>query len=182
MKKINFYIGLITIVLIIVTTITIMQKNDIKNTVIDQKEQIEQLEKENYNLQNLDEEKEGNTFEEDIEWLVEQIYTIENRKKLYEEIEDLSSKEVLTELFGEELPPEENQGEVESIDREANNIKVYGKYEDESHYKSIVTFDLSMKFDDKEDDAFTVLQVDLIKHKDKWIVDNFEEYAKGGRE
>lgn len=179
--KVSFILGLIVVLLVVVATFNVIKKNDTESKYMSAKSKIEQLEKENDSLQSLDDEKEDNTFEDDISWFVTKVYTLENRRKLYEEIEESATKDVLKDLFGDELPPDENQGEVHSMDRDVDNMEIYGKYKDESHYKAIVTFDLSMSKEDNTDNAFTILQVDLTKSDDAWLIDRFEEYAKGGR-
>jgi len=180
-RNINIILLLLTVVLVFATTFNVIKKNEIENTMIDEKEKVKQLQRENENLQNLSDESEENTFEKDVEWFVTKIYTLENRKKLYEEIKDSATDDVLTGLFGDDLPPDENQGEVHSIDRNISDLEVYGKYKDESHYKAIVTLNLTFDHKDKTDNAFTIVQVDLTKKENTWLIDNFEEYAKGGR-
>src|SRR5699024_11315091 len=66
-----------------------------------------------------------------------------------------------------------NQGEVHSIDRNISDLEVYGKYKDESHYKAIVTLNLTFDHKDKTDNAFTIVQVDLTKKENTWLIDNF---------
>src|SRR5690625_839302 len=87
-RNINIILLLLTVVLVFATTFNVIKKNEIENTMIDEKEKVKQLQRENENLQNLSDESEENTFEKDVEWFVTKIYTLENRKKLYEEIKD----------------------------------------------------------------------------------------------
>lgn len=179
-KKANLLMLVIIVVLILVSIFSVGKKNDLENKVIDLNGEIKQLQAENKTLQNTSDSKDKNTFDEDINWFVTKVYTLENRKKLYEEIKESATDEVLTLLLGDKLPPDENQGEVESIDRKVSNIEIYGKYLDDKHFKSIVTLDLKFGYEDKSDSAFTVLQVDLTKKESGWKISKFKEYAKGG--
>ncbi|MFG6121143.1 hypothetical protein [Thalassobacillus sp. B23F22_16] len=183
MKKINFSLILLvlTVILLGVATFNGIKKNDAEKAVVDEQNKVKQLQEENENLQNLSEDEKENTFDNDIEWFVTKVYTLENRKELYEEIKDSATEEVLTGLFGDELPPDENQGKVGSIDREVSNIDIFGKYKDDSHYKAIVTFDLKMGYEEQTETGFTVIEINLIKKDETWVIDEFEEYAKGGR-
>lgn len=182
-KNLTTILLLAVILLVFVSSFNIIKKNDIENELISLKEDMKQSEKkveadiETENEKDIEtKEEKVDTLEEDIEWFVTEVYTIENRKELYESIKNSATEEVLVELFGEELPPDENQGEVHSIDRNIENLEVYGRYETENNYKAIVTFDLVFNH---EDTAFTVMQVDITKKDDAWKVDSFEEYAKG---
>lgn len=184
MKKINFTM-IITVIAILMTLFAVynvVQKNNAKNALQDEKMKVEQLNQEIENLDEMEDEQEQNTFEEDINWFVTQVYTLENRKKLYENIKDSATDDVIKQLFGDELPPDENQGEVKSIDREVKNVEIYGKYENDKHYKAFVTFDLVYDTGHGKDTGFTILQVDVKKKDDVWVIDKFKEYAKGGNQ
>lgn len=180
-RNITLILLVITVLLVFATAYSVIQKNSAENKAFKLKKEIEVMEKEKETTQELKESEETNTFEDDIEWFVNEIYTLENRTELYEKIEPSATEDVLKGLFGEELPPDENQGEVHSIDRKVDNIQVFGKQQDNEHYNGIVTFDLSFDYDDKSDSAFTVLQVNLKKQGDEWKVSEIEEYAKGSR-
>ncbi len=181
-KNFNIILLAITIILILFTAYNVIQKNRTENKVINLEKEIEEIEQEKETVQELEEENEDHTFEDDINWFVTEVYTLENRKVLYEKIEQSATEDVLIGLFGEELPPDENQGEVHSIDRKVDDIEIYGKYQDEKHYQGIVTFNLSFEDEERSESAFTVLQVDLTKKEDGWKISEFEEYAKGGRQ
>src|SRR5699024_1088644 len=133
MKKINFSLILLvlTVILLGVATFNGIKKNDAEKAVVDEQNKVKQLQEENENLQNLSEDEKENTFDNDIEWFVRKVYTLENRKELYEENKDSATEEVLTGLFGDELPLDENQGKEGSIDREESNIEIFGKDDEE---------------------------------------------------
>lgn len=183
MKKRNFsLILLILIVLFLgIATFNGIKKNDAEKAVIDEQDKVKQLKQENENLQSLNEDEDENTFDKDIKWFVTEVYTLENRKELYEKIKDSATEDVLTDLFGDELPPDENQGEMGSIEREVDNIDIFGKYKDDSQFKAIVTFDLKMGYEEQSETGFTVIEINLTKKDGTWVIDEFEEYAKGGR-
>lgn len=185
-NKTKIIIIIIIILFIFIMFYNVIQKNQLENEVIELNQKIEQIEQEKENITEIESKNKTNenvdTLDEDIEWFVTKVYTLENRKELYEDIKVSTTEDVLKGLFGEDLPPEENQGEVHSVDRNIKNINVYGKYENENHYKAMVTFDLIFDSGDKTDSAFTVMQVDLTQKDDSWKVDNIEEYAKGERQ
>lgn len=176
-SSLNLIILVIVILLVLFSLYSSLEKNRAENRIVELKKEVTEIEKEKESVQKIEEEKETNTFEEDISWFVTEVYTVEDRKKLYELIEPSATEEVLIELFGEELPPDENQGEVHSIDKDVENIEVYGNYQDEKHFKGIVTFDLSFDDTERSETAFTVLEVELTKHDDGWKISKLEEYS-----
>src|SRR5699024_12724346 len=135
MKKINFSLILLvlTVILLGVATFNGIKKNDAEKAVVDEQNKVKQLQEENENLQNLSEDDKEHTFDNDIEWFVTKDYTVENRKELYEEIKDSATEEVLTGLFGDELPPDEYQGMVGSNDSEVSTLDIIGKYHYDFH-------------------------------------------------
>lgn len=186
-KSINLLYIVVVIVLVAITSFNVIQKNQSENEVIALKTELKAIEKEVELLVEDEEvtdtsEETLDTLDEDIAWFTTEVYTLENRKQLYEAIEVSATDPVLEALFGEDLPPEEHQGTVHSIDRTIENIDVYGKYIDENTYQAVVTFDLSFEMEEKTDRAFTIMQVELTKQDDRWKVSHFEEYAKGARQ
>src|SRR5699024_2638676 len=68
-------------------------------------------ENENNNNENADEENEKsssdeneNTFEDDIEWFLENIYTENNQNTQYEKVKDSMTESMTESMYGDDLP------------------------------------------------------------------------------
>lgn len=177
--KYSLITGLIIVAMVIILSFNMVKGNDLKNEIIELEDQVKELENKNQTLLELEETKSDNTFEEDVEWFVQQLYGMSDRLDLYETIEPSITNDVTEQLFGENHPPEEGDQDEEerSLERTVENINVFGKFEDESHYSTLVTFDLTFEYRGQTDRTFTIVKVELRKGNDgKWLINEVEEF------
>lgn len=120
-----------------------------------------------------------NTFEEDIIWFLSEVYTNADRVDMYDNISFSITDDVAEFLFGQDLPPEPSEFNSDVLTRSLENVEVFGKYIDETTYKAIVRFDVVFEYHEETDRSFTVVEVDLKKYEDDWLINNFVEYTTG---
>lgn len=164
--------------MIIFLSLNLAKVNKLKNEIITLKNQNEELKEINNNLVDLEDTKSGNTFDEDIEWFVEQVYGMSDRLELYEAISPSITEDVTVQLFGENHPPEETSKEEKSLERTVESTKIFGKFDGENEYVALATFDLVFEYRGKTDRNFTIVEVKLHKNSEgKWLINEIEEYA-----
>lgn len=176
-KNISFILGVALLILIVFATFNILKNNNLKDEVTSLKEEITILEKENEKLRNLENSSNDNTFEEDVKWFVSEVYGLEDRAQLYDNISLSVTDDVIEDLFGNDVPPKKSENSEHSLERTLDNIEIYGKFKDDKNYVALATFDLTFEYRNEKDTAFTIVQVNLTKKEDKWLISNFEEYS-----
>lgn len=88
--------------------------------------------------------------------------------------------DVTEQLFGKDSPPEKDDqsDEEKSLERKVDDISVYGKFDDERTYVTLVTFDLTFEYRGESDKDFMIVKVDLHKNSEgKWLITHIKEYS-----
>jgi len=176
-KNISLILGVALLILVLFLTFNILKNNNLKDELTSLKEEIKTLENENKGLRNLDKTSNDNTFEEDVKWFVSEVYGLEDRAELYDNISLSVTDDVIKDLFGNDVPPKKSETSEHSLERKLDNIEVYGKFKDDKNYIALATFDLTFEYRNEKDTSFTIVQVNLTKKEDKWLISNFEEYS-----
>lgn len=180
MKIVRKYSSVILIIIILFLIVTLLVKN---KSIAESTEKINVLQTEIKDTKKEDTKKEdikkdtnsSETFDEDLKWFVSKTFETNNTLQVYEDIKDSVSQEVLEALLGDELPPKESNSDETGMIREATNIDVFGKYENDEAFKAVVLFDLDYKFKDQEDSRKVLASVEITKQKGSWIITKFEE-------
>jgi hypothetical protein len=181
-KKNTVIFRLIFLLVAIALMFSIYQNTKLKNENASLNDAI--LANENNETEETEEIGEGenvteNSFEEDIVWFLSQIYTNADRVEMYDNISFSITDDVTEFLFGEDLPPEPSEFNSDVLTRSLENVEVFGKYIDDTTYKAIVRFDVVFDYHEETDKSFTVVEVDLKKYEDDWLINNFVEYTTG---
>lgn len=200
-NKIGLVIGFLFVLLVVVSVYNISKKNSLANENVDLKSEIASLETEqqetansqtdntseneedsgdnNNDSDNAEEENTSDdTFEEDIEWFLKNLYTDKSKKSSYETLKDSATEDLLKSQFGNELPPEDETDGEKGIDNDIKNVEVYGKYSNDTTYKALVDFEIISTYEDKEDSGNKIVEFTIKEEDDKWLVDNIEDKAK----
>lgn len=152
----------------------------------DLKKELEQAEKEKALIQENKEQEaseiefpQSNTFEDDVTWLVEEIYESLDRKELHDKINESITDDLEKRLFGEKEIEEKETDKVPSVQKSVHRVNFYGKYDDEETYEAVATFDLEIEAPKQTQHHFVIVKTTIEKMpgEDKWLFTEFEEIA-----
>ena len=177
MKK-KIVLAVFIVVFVVITFFLFYENNKLKKENNKLEENIESVKSDN-NKEELNETDNENTFKDDVEWLVTEIYASDNRYELYNNISESIDENVEEYLFGENVPPEKEEPSSKTLERKIENTNVFGKYKDDEHYQAVVVFDVAYKYHGETDTGLGVVQVDMKKTENDWLVTNFVEYTTG---
>lgn len=126
-----------------------------------------------------------NTLDEDIQFVVKNVYEVKDRKTLYDKIGSSLSDKVSEQLFGskefeDKNKEDTNEGKTESeMIKEVQNMDFYGKYTSDTKYSAVVLFDLHIEshtdVNDVSSTSSFIVQLEAQKKDGSWYITKLEE-------